>query len=159
MRDMLFRLQALKAADRDITIRAFMPTERRPEGFDQSYYEIDMARALVDAAASRPEALVLALGGNLHNRKTLLDEDDAYLFAAGHLKPSVVVSLSVAQQGGQTWSCMGSPEGETTCGADDSVAVMDPQTRGVILEPQDGGGWDGLLALGPWTASPPARAD
>lgn len=158
MRDMLFRLQTLKASGRDLSIRAFMPSERRPAGFDQSYYEIDMARLLVDAAASRPEALVLALGGNLHNRKTLLDEDDAYLFAAGHLKPSVVVSLNFAQQGGQSWSCMGGIDNETVCGPSDSRAVMDPGIRGVILEPQDDGAWDGLLALGPLTASPPARA-
>lgn len=159
MRDMLFRLQALKTAGRDLSIRAFMPSERRPADFDQSYYEIDMARLLVDAAASRPEALVLALGGNLHNRKTMFDDVDAYLFAAGHLKPSVVVSLNVAQQGGQSWSCMGSPSGETICDASDSRAVMDPEIRGVILEPQDDGAWDGLLALGPWTASPPAREE
>lgn len=158
MRDMLFRLRTLRAAGRDIAVRAFMPTERRPAGFDQSYYEIDMARMLVDAAASKPEALVLALGGNLHNRKTAFNKD-GYLFAAGHLRPTAVLSLNVAQQGGQSWSCTGRSSGEIVCGSDDSIAVMDPEARGVILEPQDDGAWDGLLALGPWTASPPARPE
>jgi len=30
-----------------------------------------------------------------------------------------------------------------------------PDARGVIWTPAEDGGFDGVLALGPWTASPP----
>ncbi|QTC93069.1 hypothetical protein [Brevundimonas goettingensis] len=151
---MLERVRALKAAGRDLTLRAYQPSAQRPEGFDQSFYEIEMAGLLAEAAYARPDALVLALGGSYHARKTA-PARYGFLFAAGHLNPKVVVSLRVASQGGRTWACFGdNPCGDSDLGQGD----FDPARRGVILEPQDGGGWDGLLALGPTTASPPARS-
>ncbi len=153
MMGMLERLHALRAAGRDLTIRAYQPSDRRPADFDQSYYEVDMARLLIDAAAARPEASVLALGGSLHAMKTFSPRH-GFLFAAGHLNPAHVRSLVVAHQGGSVWACFGPTRAD--CGVRELSVGFDPARRGVILEIQQDGAWDGLLALGPTTASPPA---
>lgn len=153
---MLERLRGLKASGRDLTVRAYQPSERRPSGFDQSYYELDMARLLIDAAALRPEASVLVFGGSLHAMKTPSPRH-GFFFAAGHLKPAYVRSLIVADQGGSVWACFGPTRDD--CGEREIGAAFDPALRGVILESQQGGAWDGLLALGPTTASPPAALD
>jgi hypothetical protein len=142
---MLERVRALKAAGRDLILRAYQPSSRRPDGFDQSYYEIQMAGLLLQAAYVRPDALVLALGGSLHARKTL-SERHGFRFAAGHLKAADIVSLRTASQGGRTWACFG----EAPCG--------DSDLGQGVFEPQEDGAYDGLLALGPTTASPPAGA-
>jgi hypothetical protein len=150
---MLERVRALKASGRDLTLRAYQPSTPRPDGFDQSYYENEMAVLLIHAAYTRPDALVLALGGSLHARKTVSPRH-GFLFAAGHLKSTDIVSLRTADQGGRTWACFG----EAACGDSDlGTGDFDRERRGVILGSQDGDAWDGLLALGPATASPPAR--
>lgn len=151
---MLERVRALKLAGRDLTLRAYQPSTRRPDGFDQSYTEIEMAGLLKDAAYTRPDAFVLALGGSNHARKTI-SERYGFLFAAGHLKTTTVVSVRVALQGGRTWACFG----DSPCGDSDlGPAEFDSSRRGVILERQEDGAFDGLLALGPTSASPPARS-
>lgn len=152
---LLERLHALKAAGRDITVRGYQPSERRPGGFDQSYYEIDMARLLVDAAASRPDASVLVLGGRAHAAKTPSPRH-GFLFAAGHLNPRHVRSVRVAQQGGSAWGCFG--ETRADCGAGEFEAA-ETSAPGVVLERVGDGAFDGLIALGPWTPSPPALAE
>ncbi|HEX8470435.1 MAG TPA: hypothetical protein VF633_04935, partial [Brevundimonas sp.] len=154
MFSMLQRVHALKAAGRDVTLWAYQPSTARPRGFDQSYTEIEMAGLLMDAAYARPDAIVLALGGSFHARKTIAPQY-GFLFAAGHLKAGNIVSLRTAFQGGRTWACFGeAPCGDTDLGQGD----FGHERRGVILEPQNDGAYDGLLALGPTTASPPARA-
>lgn len=149
---MLERVRALKAAGRDLTVRAYQPAMQRPDGFDQSFYEIEMAGLLAEAAYARPDALVLALGGSYHARKTA-PARYGFLFAAGHLNPKVVVSLKTASQGGRTWACFSPTCGDTDMGQGE----FDPERRGVIPGSQEDGAYDGLLALGPTTASPPAR--
>lgn len=79
---MLQRLHGLQAAGRDLTVRAFQPSDGRPDGFDQSYYELKMARLLIDAAMLRPDARVLVLGGSLHAMKGPSPRH-GFLFAAG----------------------------------------------------------------------------
>lgn len=152
---MMERIRTLKAEGRDLIIRAYQPARERPAGFGQSYSENHMAALLIEAAYARPDALVLALGGSLHARKTL-SERHGFLFAAGHLGAGNIRSVRTAYQGGRTWACFG----ETPCGDSDlGGGDTDPALRGVLLSPIDGGAYDGLLAVGPTTASPPARAE
>lgn len=61
------------------------------------------------------------------------------------------MSLSVAQQGGEAWMC------RDDCGAAPAPEADASETRGVILASQQDGKFDGLLALGPTTASAPAK--
>jgi hypothetical protein len=150
MLEMLLSIRRLKAEGRDVTLRAFMSVQRRPPGFDQNYHELAMAAALAQAARDRPEARVLVLVGSFHAAKARYDEDD-FLPAAAHLPPGEVISLLLPQQGGQSWSCT-----IDTCGPLEVLPVDDLSERGVVLRPVDEGLFDGVLALGPVTPSPPA---
>lgn len=127
MVEMMHSVRRLRADGRDVVIAAFQPSVVRPSGFDQNYYELDMASALVDAAASRPQSRVLVLVGNIHASKTRFDRVDL-MPAAAHLPSKETVSLNVAQQGGQSWSCQ--VEG---CRVYDSNARYDSEARGVIM--------------------------
>ena len=149
---MLERLRDLKAGGRDIVVVATQPSARRPVGFDQSYSEVYMAQAWIQAAYNRPDARLLILVGNMHAMKDRMTPDD-YLFAAGHIDRRFVRSLRVAQQGGATWGL--SSEGHF--GISTQSATYPALMRGVVLEPVRGGLWDGWLALGPATPSPPVK--
>lgn len=149
---MLERLRDLKAGGRDILVVATQPSVHRPEGFDQSYFEVYMAHAWIRAAYSRPEARVLILVGNMHAMKDRMHPDD-HLFAAGHIDKRFVRSLKVAQQGGATWDL--SSDGHF--GISPQYAAEPADMRGVILQPVRGGLYDGWLALGPATPSPPVK--
>ncbi|MFN7387908.1 hypothetical protein [Brevundimonas sp.] len=153
MVDMMQSVRRLRVEGRDVTIRAFQPSNPRPAGFDQNYYELDMASELVEAAASRPESRILVLVGNIHASKTHFERIDL-MPAAAHLPRKETVSLNVAQQGGQSWSCQAEE-----CRVYDSIARYDAEARGVIMGPVSEGAWDGVLAVGPVTASPPMAGE
>lgn len=152
MVEMLHSIRRLRAAGRDIAIRVFLPDQGRPAGFDQNYHELEMATEIARAARVRPEARVLVLVGGVHASKARIEMWDL-LPAAAHLPRAEVITLDVAQQGGQSWSCR--TEG---CGISDMISVYDPVERGVTLVPIDDGAYDGILAVGPVTASPPAAS-
>lgn len=151
MLEMLQSIRRLKAEGRDVTIHAFMSGQRRPAGFDQNYHELAMATGLARAATARPEARVLVLVGSLHAAKARAEHWEDLLPAAAHLPPAEVIALDVPQQGGQAWSC-----GVDRCGITDVISVHDPAERGVTLKSVDNGVYDGVLAVGPITASAPA---
>lgn len=154
MLEMMLSVRALRAAGRDVAFHAFQPSRSRPRELSQAWYELDMGHALAEAAYARPEARVLVLVGNLHARKTGFERlPDLGLPAAGHLPVAEVVTLDLAQQGGEAWNC------QQECGARPSRAVYDVEARGVMLEPASDGAYDGVLAVGPTTASPPVAED
>lgn len=150
MLEMMQALRRLRVEGRDVAIVAFQPGSSRPRDFPQSYYELDMGYLLSRAAIDRPEAKVFALVGNVHAGKT---DNDNYpglgLPAAGHLPTDETVSLYVAQQGGEAWNCT------SDCGVHPVPARHDAEARGLVLGGYGGGAYDGVLALGPSTASPP----
>lgn len=150
---MMQSVRRLKVAGRDIAIHSFLSDQGRPAGFDQNYHELEMATEIARAARARPEARVLVLVGGLHASKTRIEAWDL-LPATAHLPRAEVITLDVAQQGGQSWSC-----GTERCGIDDIISTYDPAERGVTLRPIDDGAYDGVLAVGPVTASPPAAND
>lgn len=150
MLEMLQSIRRLKAEGRDVTVRTFMSSQRRPANFDQNYHELAMAAGLAQAAKDRPDARVLVLVGSFHAALARYPGDDI-LPAAAHLPPAEVVSLLVPQQGGQSWSCT-----IERCGPMDIRPVDDAAERGVFLRPVDDGLFNGVLAVGPVTASPPA---
>jgi hypothetical protein len=153
MFDMILGFWRLKAAGHDIAVRPFAARMSVLRGRDQAWWELEMAYGMSRPLVDRPQARLLILVGNLHARKRLFARwPEVGLPAAGHLHASDTLTLNVAQQGGQTWSCQ--PE----CRAHDSRGVFDPDARGVILGPVEDGAYDGMLAVGPTTASPPAAA-
>lgn len=154
--DLLTRVHALKAAGRDISLHLFQPSSlERGEGLDQAWYELNMGFLMGRARQTRPDARIIGLAGNIHARKTPIDRyPDLGVPAAGHLPAREIVSLKIAQQGGFAWNCSAD-----ACGVNSSMASYDAQARGVILTPPEDGGYDGVLALGPWAASPPMNGE
>jgi len=152
MLDMLLSVRQLRIQGRDVAFHAFQPSNSRPRELSQAWYELDMGHALAGAVYARPQSKILVLVGNLHARKTGFERfPDVGLPAIGHLPAAEVLTLNVAQQGGEAWNC------QPDCGVNPSRAVYDAEARGVILEASDDGAYDGVLALGPSTASPPVR--
>ncbi|MGA0544467.1 hypothetical protein ACO2Q1_04275 [Brevundimonas sp. VNH65] len=152
MLNLIERLRRLKTEGFDVSIHAFQPQSLpRGETLDQSWYELNMAFALAQARHQRPDARVMALMGNFHARKTPFHVFPAGgVPAAGHLPAGETFSLTIAQQGGSAWTC-----GDTECGAGPVLERYDPEARGVIFKPSEDGAYDGVLALGVWSASPP----
>jgi hypothetical protein len=147
---MLDTLRQLKADGRDIAILAFQPSDPSPPELSQAWYELDMAYWLSRAVVERPQAKVIALVGSIHASKTAVSGlAHIGLPATAHLPPAEVLSLVVANQGGQTWSC------RQGCGVHDSPGGHDQDARGIVLEPTADGAFDGTIALGPAHASPP----
>ena len=150
MLDLLSAARRLKRQGRDVALHAFQPSEPRSPAQSHAWYELNMGHALARAVANRPQARVIALVGNLHARKTPLPLfDDQGLPAAGHLPLAETVTLNVASQGGEAWDC------RPDCGVHGGPGRVDPARRGIFLEPSNDAAYDGDLALGPTTASPP----
>lgn len=151
---MLLSIRQLRADGRDVAFHAFQPSRARPRELTQAWYELDMGHALAGAVYARPQSRVLVIVGNLHARKTGFARfADVGVPAAGHLPAADVLTLNVAQQGGTAWNC------QSECAVHPSRAVDDVDRRGMILQPSDDGAYDGILALGPSTASPPVTPE
>ncbi|OMG54329.1 MULTISPECIES: hypothetical protein [Brevundimonas] len=151
MLDLLLRLRAMLREAADMTVVASVPNSPRVEGFRQSYAEMDRAVLWSHQAMGQPHSRLLALVGRVHAEKIRRVGSPLGLPAAAHIRPEETLSLSVAQQGGEAWMC------RDDCGAAPAPEVDDSETRGVILASQQDGKFDGLLALGPTTASAPAK--
>lgn len=109
-----------------------------------------MASVLLRAAKRKPDALVIALTGNLHACKTQLSEAAPYRLMASFLPLAQTVSLAVTDRGGEAWNCQNGACGPHTL---DSSGGM---TRGVTLASPHPA-YDGILSTGlPATASMPA---
>lgn len=151
MLDLLLRLRAMQRETPSLKVIAFAPDTPRVPGFSQSYYELDMGHRLANAARKAPDSRLLVLVGNIHAQKKMI-ESRQLTPAIVHLPSTEVVSLHVVQQGGNTWSC-----GRDACGANPLPEAYDAETRGVVVQPYGDGAFDGVLALGPTTASEPAK--
>ena len=152
MLDMMQSLRRLRADGRDIVVRAIQPDSPRPPDFPQSYYELEMGYLLSRAAVDRPTSKVLVLVGSLHARKTRVPAmPHLGLPAAAHLPAEQTVSLYVVAQGGEAWNC-------APCGVNPIAVGYDPEARGAVMGVDGDGAYDGILALGPSTASPPVSA-
>lgn len=151
MLQMMLGFWRLKAAGRNVALHPFMAVQSRIPGRTQAWGELEMAYGISRALVSRPDARVLVFVGDLHARKAGYSFwPDVGVPAAGHLHAADTVTLHIAQQGGDSWGC------RETCGPQTDIGRYDADARGIILGPVDDGAYDGVLAVGPTTASPPA---
>jgi len=151
MMDMMLGFWRLRDAGRDITLHPFLPLISRVQLSDQAWRELEMGYSMSRAFVSRPDARLLVLVGDLHARKTpMAGFPEIGIPAAGHLPAPDTLSLHFAQQGGESWGC------QDVCGLQTTVTDYDPQAKGVILGTVSEGAYDGVLAVGQTTASPPA---
>ena len=151
MLDLLLRLRAMKRETPSLKIVAFAPDSPRVQGFSQSYSELDMGHRLATAARKAPGSRMLVLVGNIHAQKKTIERMNLTP-AVAHLPSAEVVSLYVVPQGGTSWNCRGDG-----CGPAPLPETYDAAARGVIIQPYGSGAFDGILALGPTTASEPAK--
>ena len=100
---------------------------------------------------ARPQARVLVLVGRVHAEKVRRVGSPLGLPAAAHIRPEETLSLTLAHQGGEAWMCL------DECGVAPIPTADDLTARGVVLAPRQNGKFDGVLALGPTTASSPAK--
>ena len=148
--DMLLRLRAMKRETPGLKIVAFAPDSPRVQGFNQSYSELDMGHRLATAARKAPDSRMLVLVGNIHAQKKMIESFNLTP-AVVHLPSAEVVSLYAVPQGGTAWNCRGE-----ACG-NPLPETYDAAARGVVIQPYGNGAFDGVLALGPTTASEPAK--
>lgn len=152
MMDMLLGFWRLRAEGHDIALHPFQPLMSSIHGRDQGWRELEMAYGMSRALVVRPNARLLILVGDLHARKTpFAPWPEVGLPAAGHLHGTDTLTLHMAQQGGERWGC-----DQDGCGRETMRGVYDPAARGIILTPVSDGAYDGVLAVGTITASPPA---
>lgn len=116
-----------------------------------------MAERLAAAAKAHPEALLVALTGNLHSRT---DEGSGRMgeLVEEALGPGRVLSLNMVHSGGTSWIC----EATAGCGPMKLKGKDEVESDGkgwrITLEPESAGpGHDGTFHVGSITASPPAR--
>lgn len=156
MLDLLLRVRQLKLQGHDVTLYAAIPSEpRTAPSLGQAWGELAMAYGLSVAAYDRPDAKILFLVGSFHARKTArADRPHLGLPAVAHLPALETLSLYLAGQGGNAWTCM-----DEDCAPHERSSDDAEQPTGISLRPHDDGAFDGFLAVGPTTASPPLRLD
>lgn len=147
---MLQRFRTLHQAGGDLHLLATVPDSPLVAGFTLSHTELDRAHLWSMAARAAPGRRMMIFVGSVHAEKARRIGSPMGLPAAAHFRPEEVLSLFVAQQGGEAWNC------RAECGVN-AVPDADPaDRRGLVLSPEADGTFDGYLALGPSTASPPA---
>lgn len=149
MMAMLQRLRVLHQAGGDLKLLASVPDSPRVEGFTQSHAELDRAQLWSAAARATPERRMMIFVGSVHAEKARRVGSRIGLPAAAHFLPEEVLSLYVATDGGEAWNC------RDECGVNPVPPLGLDDRRGVVIAPEADGTFDGYLAVGPATASPP----
>ncbi len=148
MFELIQRLRQLRLTGRSIEVAGIIPED--PGDLPQSYYELGMANHLRIAATHHPDAIIVALVGNIHARKTSM----AGLRPAASFLPSQDVrALLNDSSGGNVWNCRGD-----RCGVY-PMSNAPIKDRGITTNLQHRSGYDGSYSVGrPYTASPPIKA-
>lgn len=149
MMAMFQRFRALHQAGADLKLLASVPDSPRVEGFTQSHAELDRAQLWSAAARATPERRMMIFVGSIHAGKARRVGSAIGLPAAAHFRPEEVLSLYVASDGGEAWNC------RDECGPHAITSLGLGDRRGVVIAPEADGAFDGYLAVGPATASPP----
>lgn len=153
MVDLIERVRALRQSGHKVEVLAF------DNGKYDAWNERDagMAQAILARAKAAPEAFVVTLSGNLHNRTAPGLPWDQKLVPMGvHVKAGHgrTLSLDVRYEGGTVWMC----EQNRGCGAHDLEAKDQPYDGRAIdtSEAARKPGIDGVFFVGTLSASPPA---
>ena len=158
MLGLIASVRAWRAAGADIEVVCF---DAGP-GVAKTAAERDaaMAKTLVAAHRERPEATLVTLSGNIHNRTVPgVPWDPAFVPMGVHLREAFpkLVSLDFRSAGGTFWACMGTPDGKSTCGVNQGRGEdRGPEPFVELHAARDDKGFDGVLYVGTTTASEPA---
>jgi hypothetical protein len=155
-RAMLMLLEALRSLKLEGQISEIVAFDDARAGESPAQGEQRMASALIAAANRHKNALVIALTGNLHASKKLIEGFGSYPWMAMLLPTAQTVSLFVTDKGGEAWNQM-----EDGCRPHKQSSSGGAQ-RGVVLSASAAPipGYDGVLPTGlTSTASFPAVKD
>lgn len=181
MLNLLVALHALKDAGRKIHVVAFNDTAlaastRFKDLPGQGPHEAGQAENIRAADAAQPYDRVLVLVGNYHARKRPIAPGGvSYEPMAMRLAdPARIVSVNVANSGGQVWSCEIKGAVRAQRPVTDAMLDCGPHSAGVpddwVAPPRivaasgaagpnsPAGAYDATLLIGTVTASPPAKA-
>lgn len=158
MLQLLGSIRAWRRAGASIDVVCFDAAE----GTTDSATERDavMAETIIAAKNAHPDALMVTLSGNIHNRTVDgVPWDETFVPMGAIVRaafPEDTISLDFRSGGGTMWVCMGEP---MRCG----TAKTQGRDRGgepfvELHDERDELGFDGVLYVGPLTASPPAVA-
>lgn len=118
-----------------------------------------MALNLESALRAEPDATILLLVGNMHNRKAEGAPHDATFRSAVNLmSEEKIISLLMQHAGGSAWFCANDTEGKSSCGVKRGMFSMNDRSSPKLVEldrrllPD----YDGYFFVGAINASPPA---
>jgi hypothetical protein len=152
MMELLLRAHAMHEAGKPVDVVGFdverklgtMPAER----------DRGMAEQLIGAMKAHPDALVVALAGNVHGRRSLgVPWDPIYQPMAAYLPEERLVSLLAMARHGSAFNCQSDGCMSRTFGD----PATPPVAPAVSLYPELQEGYDAEVEFGRFTASLPAR--
>jgi hypothetical protein len=158
MLQLLVSVRAWRAAGAPIEVVCFdvAPNETKTA----AERDAGMARTLVAAQRARVGSTLVTLSGNVHNRTMPgVPWDPAFVPMGVHVREAFpeLVSLDFGSAGGTFWACMGTPSGESKCGVAEGMGTdRGPEPFVELHDARTDEGFDGVLYVGPMTASEPA---
>jgi len=153
--DLIERARALHQDEYPVDVFAFDPATYH----DWNRRDAGMAENILARAAEAPDALVLTLTGNLHNRLTRgLPWDESLVPAGVHVDAAHehVISTDVRHAGGTAWI----QRGPDQCGPADMPGKPVYRKRYVELGEETGNDHgSGVFLVGTVSAAPPAKVE
>lgn len=151
--DLIERVRALRQSGHKVEVLAF--DNARYDAWNER--DAGMAQAILGRAKAAPEAFVVTLSGNLHNRtEPGLPWDQKLVPMGVHVKAghARTLSLDARYEGGKIWMC----EAERGCG-EHALEVKDQPYDERTIDTSEAArrpGSDGVFFVGTLSASPPA---
>ena len=155
MLEMVERLRGLRAAGFYIFVTTFQRPFPAPRE-SQTPLEIGYADSLREAFDAGAYDLAIALVGNLHARRITVTPAGGPPFdpMAMHLPREATLTLKAITGDGEAWNCQ-----RTGCGVHKRQAEPLGTTLGIVLGDTLAPGYDGVIGIGPITASSPTLED
>lgn len=155
MLKMVDRLRTLRAAGREVFVTTFQRAISAPSE-SQTSYEIGLADSLRKAFDSRDYDLAMVLVGNLHARRMTVTPGGRPPFdpMVMHLPSESTLTLNAVTGAGEAWNCQSSG-----CGVQKRENQPLGATPRIVLDDKLSPGYDGVIGIGPITASPPTLSN
>lgn len=148
------RVRTLRQAGLDVMLFSFDVENRG----DWNARDARMAELILERASAEPQALVITLSGNVHNRVTPglpWNADAIPMGVVVHRARSDALSLDARYQEGTAWVCRSGTE----CGVARLSGSSDSAERRVVVQAEpDANGYHGTFSVGAIEAAPPAVA-
>lgn len=148
------RVRTLRQAGLDVTLFSFDIENRG----DWNARDARMAALILERASAEPQALVITLSGNVHNRITPglpWSADAVPMGVIVHRARPDAISLDARYQEGTAWVCLSG----TGCGVARLRGSTDSPERRLVMQTEpDANGYHGTFSVGAIEAAPPAVA-